>query len=60
MPTLFTIETEPEVRSWLELLPDHQFRKVEEYAELLADMGTHLPMPFARPLRDGVTAASFC
>ncbi|WP_093755604.1 type II toxin-antitoxin system RelE/ParE family toxin [Streptomyces sp. DvalAA-19] len=28
--------------------------KVEEYAGLLASMGTSTPMPFSRPLRDGV------
>ncbi|WP_405797780.1 type II toxin-antitoxin system RelE/ParE family toxin [Streptomyces sp. NBC_01506] len=49
-----TIEMEPEVRAWLELLPDKHHRKVEEYAELLADLGTGTPMPFARRLRDGV------
>ncbi|MGW2224383.1 type II toxin-antitoxin system RelE/ParE family toxin [Streptomyces formicae] len=54
METLHTIEMEPEVRTWLELLTARQHRKVEEYAELLASMGTHTPMPFARPLRDGV------
>ncbi len=48
------IELEPEVRDWLELLPDKQYRKVEEYAQLLATLGTRTPMPFARPLRDGV------
>ncbi|MFF0740753.1 type II toxin-antitoxin system RelE/ParE family toxin [Streptomyces sp. NPDC004111] len=48
------IELEPEVRAWLELLPGKSYRKVEEYADLLAVLGTHMPMPFARPLRDGV------
>ena len=54
MDTLYVIELEPEVRSWLELLPDNHHRKVEEYAELLAASGTQTPMPFARPLEDGV------
>lgn len=54
MDDLHVIELEPEVRSWLELLPGKQHRKVEEYAELLAANGTRTPMPFARPLRDGV------
>jgi len=54
MEALHTIEMEPEVRAWLELLTDRQHRKIEEYAELLASMGTPTPMPFARPLRDGV------
>ncbi|MER5933853.1 type II toxin-antitoxin system RelE/ParE family toxin [Streptomyces sp. NPDC002054] len=51
---LHVIEVEPEVRTWLELLPGKQYRKVEEYAELLAVHGTRTPMPFARPLRSGV------
>ncbi|WP_089101851.1 type II toxin-antitoxin system RelE/ParE family toxin [Streptomyces hyaluromycini] len=54
MDDLYVIELEPEVRSWLELLPDKQHRKVEEYAELLSALGPRTPMPFARPLEDGV------
>ncbi|MFI5998923.1 helix-turn-helix domain-containing protein [Streptomyces sp. NPDC051366] len=51
---MHAIEVEPEVRTWLELLPDRQYRKVEEYADLLSVHGVLTPMPFARPLRDGV------
>ncbi|MWA11929.1 hypothetical protein E5671_22540 [Streptomyces sp. BA2] len=54
MEALYTIEMEPDVRAWLELLTDRHHRKVEEYAELLAGLGASTPMPFARPLRDGV------
>lgn len=54
MDALYVIELEPEVRAWLELLPDRHFRKVEEYSELLATLGARTPMPFARALRDGV------
>ncbi|MGA5407059.1 type II toxin-antitoxin system RelE/ParE family toxin [Streptomyces lavendulocolor] len=54
MDDLHAIELEPEVRDWPALLPDKQYRKVEEYAGLLATLGTGTPMPFARPLRDGV------
>ncbi|MER7000627.1 type II toxin-antitoxin system RelE/ParE family toxin [Streptomyces sp. NPDC000410] len=54
MDDLYVIEVEPEVRSWLECIPIGHYRKVEEYAELLAALGTRTPMPFARPLRDGV------
>ncbi|MCX5178593.1 type II toxin-antitoxin system RelE/ParE family toxin [Streptomyces virginiae] len=54
MDDLYTIEVEPEVRTWLEGLTDKQHHKVEEYAELLATSGTRTPMPFARPLSDGV------
>ncbi|WP_438296650.1 type II toxin-antitoxin system RelE/ParE family toxin [Streptomyces sp. HUAS TT7] len=35
-------------------MPAKRYRKVEEYAGLLACLGTRTPMPFARPLRDGV------
>jgi hypothetical protein len=52
---LYVIELEPEVRAWLELLPPRQYRKVEEYAELLAEQGPATPMPYARPLQDGVS-----
>ncbi|WP_405561727.1 type II toxin-antitoxin system RelE/ParE family toxin [Streptomyces sp. NBC_01180] len=54
MIDLHVIEIEPEVRRRLELLPIKHHRKVEEYAELLATMGVRTPMPFARPLRNGV------
>jgi hypothetical protein len=50
----YTVEVEPEVRAWLELLPGRLFRRVETYAELLAELGPDLPQPYARPLRDGV------
>jgi len=58
MDDLYVIELEPEVQSWLELLPDKQHRKVEEYAELLATLGPRTPMPFTRPLEEGVRAVS--
>ncbi|GGR77384.1 hypothetical protein GCM10010284_08010 [Streptomyces rubiginosohelvolus] len=51
---IHVIELEPEVRDWLELLSEKHYWKVEEYAGLLASMGTSTPMPFSRPLRDGV------
>jgi hypothetical protein len=54
MDDLYVIELEPEVRSWLVLLPRHHHRKVEEYVELLATLGPQTPMPFARPLEEGV------
>ncbi len=54
MDTPYNVELEPEVRAWLELLTDRHYRKVEEYADLLASLGTATPMPFARPLREGV------
>ncbi|MFD6436205.1 type II toxin-antitoxin system RelE/ParE family toxin [Streptomyces venezuelae] len=54
MDTPYDVELEPEVRIWLQLLTDRHYRKVEEYADLLASLGTATPMPFARPLREGV------
>ncbi|WPB94131.1 type II toxin-antitoxin system RelE/ParE family toxin [Streptomyces malaysiensis] len=51
---LYVIEVEPEVRAWLELLPGRLYRKVEAYVELLAELGPQTPMPYARPLREGV------
>ncbi|UUN27630.1 type II toxin-antitoxin system RelE/ParE family toxin [Streptomyces sp. FIT100] len=54
MDALHVIEVEPEVRSWLDLIPIGHHRKVEEYADLLATLGTRTPMPFARPLRESV------
>ncbi|MBK6045623.1 type II toxin-antitoxin system RelE/ParE family toxin [Streptomyces sp. MBT55] len=51
---MHVIELEPQVRDWLDLLPEKHFRKVEEYAGLLAATGASTPMPFSRPLRDGV------
>ncbi|MEY9876339.1 hypothetical protein ABH931_005849 [Streptacidiphilus sp. MAP12-33] len=50
----YTVEVEPEVRAWLELLPGRLFRRVETYAELLAQLGPDTPSPHARVLRDGV------
>ncbi|WP_322784788.1 MULTISPECIES: hypothetical protein [unclassified Streptomyces] len=50
MTYMHVIEVEPEVRDWLELLPEKHYVKVEEYAALLASMGTSTPMPFSRPL----------
>lgn len=55
MADLYPIEIEPEVRSWLELLPGRLYRKVEEYAGVLAELGPRTPMPYSRPLQDGVS-----
>ncbi|MFB8124321.1 hypothetical protein ACFVG1_18840 [Streptomyces bacillaris] len=49
MTYLHVIEVEPEVRDWLELLPEKHYMNVEEYAGLLASMGASTPMPFSRP-----------
>ncbi|MEU0843454.1 hypothetical protein ABZ370_28790 [Streptomyces sp. NPDC005962] len=52
MDALYAIEVEPEIRTWLELLPGKLYRKVEAYAELLAELGPHTPVPYARPPQD--------
>ncbi|MEZ0064654.1 hypothetical protein ABIA32_000642 [Streptacidiphilus sp. MAP12-20] len=50
----YTVELEPEVRAWLELLPGRLFRRFETYAELLAELGPDTPSPYVRKLGDGV------
>ncbi|WP_042403265.1 type II toxin-antitoxin system RelE/ParE family toxin [Streptacidiphilus carbonis] len=55
MSALYVVEAEPEVRAWLELLSGKHFRKVEDYVEVLAEFGLQTPMPYAKPLRDGVS-----
>jgi len=54
MDALYAVEIEPEVRTWLELLSGRHFRKVEDYVEVLAELGPLTQMPYARHLRDGV------
>ncbi|MER7001000.1 type II toxin-antitoxin system RelE/ParE family toxin [Streptomyces sp. NPDC000410] len=44
------IEIEPEVRRWLELLPDAQYDKAERAADMLAADPTTLGEPYARHL----------
>lgn len=51
---MYALELEPEVHGWLEFLPGKLFRKIEDYAELLAELGPQTPMPYARPPSDGV------
>jgi hypothetical protein len=45
-----TVELEPEVRNWLEGLPDDQFGRAAFYVDLLADEGVLLPDSVARHL----------
>lgn len=47
------IELEPEVAAWT--LPAKHFRKVNDVAGVLAELGPATPMPLARPLREGVS-----
>lgn len=50
------IDIEPEIRAWLESLPDAHYDKVERAADLLATRPTTLAEPYARhlggPLRE--------
>ncbi|MEU7145333.1 helix-turn-helix transcriptional regulator [Nocardia sp. NPDC046473] len=48
MKPLYSIEIEPEVRDWLELLPAKHFLKVDEYVGLLAERATTLGEPLGR------------
>ncbi|NJP48073.1 type II toxin-antitoxin system RelE/ParE family toxin [Actinacidiphila epipremni] len=53
------IEIEPEVREWLELLPDRQYDRVERAADMLAAAPTTLGEPFSRHLGDGLRELRF-
>jgi hypothetical protein len=55
----YSVELEPEVRLWLENLPPHHYRQVEEKADLLADYPTTLGEPHSRNLGDGVRELRF-
>jgi hypothetical protein len=45
---LWRIEVEPEVRQWLELLPDVRYDKAERAVDMLAGQPTTLGEPYAR------------
>lgn len=45
-----TVELEPEVRDWLELLPTAQFATAAFYVDLLAEQGPLLGEPYTRQL----------
>lgn len=53
------IEIEPEVRHWLELLPDAHCDKAERAADLLAAQPTTLGEPYARHLGGKVRELRF-
>lgn len=53
------IEVEPEVRQWLELLPDQQYDKVERAADMLAAQPTMLGEPYSRHLGGGLRELRF-
>ncbi|MFF8615273.1 hypothetical protein [Streptomyces sp. NPDC015350] len=45
MNNLYDFEIEPEVRTWLEGLSDHDFKRVDEVAGILAALGPELGVP---------------
>jgi hypothetical protein len=50
MPGRYTIELEPEVRDWLEVLTLTEYAKVEAMADILADHAETLGEPYSRHL----------
>jgi hypothetical protein len=46
-----TIELEPEVAEWIEVLPAAEFGRAEFYIDLLAERGPLLDQPYTRQLR---------
>jgi hypothetical protein len=56
---LWTIEIEPEVRQWLELLPDAHYDKAERAADMLAARATTLGKPYSRHLGGKVRELRF-
>ncbi|AUY54099.1 type II toxin-antitoxin system RelE/ParE family toxin [Streptomyces sp. CB01881] len=53
------IEIEPEVRQWLELLPDARYDKVERAVDMLASRPTTLAEPYSRHLGGKVRELRF-
>lgn len=53
------IEIEPEVRQWLELLPDRHYDKAERVADMLASRPTTLSEPYSRHLGGKVRELRF-
>ncbi|RLV08534.1 addiction module toxin RelE [Streptomyces griseocarneus] len=53
------IEIEPEVRQWLELLPDAQYDKAERAADMLAAQPVTLGEPYSRHLGGKVRELRF-
>ncbi|MFC7258847.1 type II toxin-antitoxin system RelE/ParE family toxin [Streptomyces lutosisoli] len=54
MSKLYRFEIEPEVRAWLEGLGDHDFKRVDEVAGLLAELGAELGGPWSDHLEGPV------
>ena len=59
MPGLYEVEVEPEVRSWLEGLSDHDFGRVDFLVGVLAEYAKTLDEPYARHLGGKVRELRF-
>lgn len=59
MASLYEVEVEPEVRSWLAGLTDHDFGRVDFLVGLLAEHAEHLSEPYARRLGGKVRELRF-
>ncbi|WP_428950965.1 type II toxin-antitoxin system RelE/ParE family toxin [Streptomyces sp. cg35] len=55
----WTIEIEPEVRDWLDLLSDGDYSRVERVVDRLLPDPLALSMPLSKPLRDKVRELRF-
>ncbi|MFI0357485.1 type II toxin-antitoxin system RelE/ParE family toxin [Actinomadura sp. 9N407] len=55
----YTIEVEPEVVIWLDSLSDHDYGRVEFYADILADNAETLGEPYSRHLEGKVRELRF-
>ncbi|HUG86771.1 MAG TPA: type II toxin-antitoxin system RelE/ParE family toxin [Euzebya sp.] len=53
------IELEPEVERWLEELTDDDFHQAAQALDRLEAFGSHLRMPFSRPLGDALFELRF-
>ncbi|MFH8882370.1 type II toxin-antitoxin system RelE/ParE family toxin [Streptomyces californicus] len=59
MENLWQVEIEPEVRHWLELLPDVHYDKAERAVDMLLARPTSLGEPYARHLGGKVRELRF-
>ena len=59
MEGLYSVEIEPEVRSWLSGLPDRDFGRVDFLVGLLAEHATGLGEPYTRHLGGKVRELRF-
>jgi hypothetical protein len=59
MPGLYAVEIEPEVRSWLERLPERDFGRVDFLVGLLAERAGNLGEPYTRHLGGKVRELRF-